>query len=325
MKFTAGQSAPAYFKGCLYGKQGTRKSVTAFILAQELSPGNVYIVDTENNFPPYADFFPNFHILATRSVHDIIEACQGLPEGSSIIVDQISFIWDGLQESYIAKEEAKPNSKVIQFESDNGTLPAQSWRFIKTPYRRLMNFLIFSPYHVFIVGRSRDILKFGGTDVVKIGETMRSEKETLNETHVSIKLEQQMDKGKQVFYMLIEKSRGKYAEAVAGNNVFEMSPAKNMQELIEDVTTALKPILDVAKSVKPAPMPEPLDATIQHDAPLFPDAALAQPSQIKMIEVLATKLGVQDVQGKLLGMTAEVAQKVIVELSKGKVDYFVQH
>ena len=186
-KFIKAVSKQAFFKACLYSKQGRGKTLTSLLWGEGLalrSNKRIAMVDTELGSEFYAINIPertvhptafDFDRLVTRSIMETIEAVESIDpaEHSVVILDSITHLWEAALASYNGKKMA------------NGGIPINAWSDIKKPYKKLMALLVDGNFHAIICGREGVIMEKdedGDTEVV--GTKVKAEGETGYEPHI---------------------------------------------------------------------------------------------------------------------------------------------
>ena len=183
----------AYLKVSLYGPPGSGKTFSTLLMAEglaKLTGKRIAFVDTERGTDFYAQHVPergvhpeafDFDAIYSRSITEINRELRNLKpsEHGVVIVDSITHIWEACKASY-----AGPKTKI-------GTLPMHAWGKIKQPYKELMQFLINSPFHVFILGRQgNEFTEDEETGETKaVGVKMKAESETAYEPHICFRME----------------------------------------------------------------------------------------------------------------------------------------
>jgi hypothetical protein len=191
--FRKAKAEQACLKVSLYGPPGSGKTFSALLMAEglaKLTQKRIAFVDTERGTDFYAQGVPeravhpeafDFDAIYTRSITEINRELRNLKpsEHSVVIVDSITHIWEACKASY-----AGPKTKI-------GTLPMHAWGKIKQPYKELMQFLINSPFHVFILGRQgNEFTEDDETGETKaVGVKMKAESETAYEPHICFRME----------------------------------------------------------------------------------------------------------------------------------------
>lgn len=185
--FTKAKSEQSYFKGALYGKAGTGKTLTSLLWAEGLAARDkkrIAYVDTERGTEFYAIDIAertchpkafDFDRLITRSIMDTVEAVESIDSTmhSVIVIDSITHLWEAARAAYTGKVMS------------NGGIPIQAWGTIKKPYKKLMSLLLDGNFHVIICGREGVVMEEdeeGETHVT--GSKMKAEGETPHEPHV---------------------------------------------------------------------------------------------------------------------------------------------
>lgn len=299
-----------YLKIGIYGGPGSGKTLTALKLATSL--GKTYLLDTEHGSDFYAAEY-TFDVpdegIDTKSLdncrHCLAEAIE--QKYDCFIVDQITHIWDGRQEEYIAEEHEK-QSKVYGIIERTGNMPFQAWRKIKKPYKAFIHELIDAPLHVFILGRLSAEYKVSGDTVEKIGEKMNAEKDTPYEPHLLIKMSQVPNSKPARVVAYIEKDR---SQTISGE-VFT-NPGPEM----------IAPIL--AKLGKThAPLPTGKEDNAEEIGELLITGLEPESSQLTLITVLAKKGGIEEekIRSIVKGLNRANAGILITRLTLGDYSDF---
>jgi len=192
MPFVKAKPEQAAIKMSIYGPQGSGKTVTALLFAEgiaSLTGKRIAYIDTERGTDFYAKSVPerkfhphafDFDALYTRSIAEMTRDCKSLnPEEHSVIVlDSISHVWDAAMDAYTGRRT----------KSDG--IPMHAWGKIKKPYKSLIQWLVESPFHVFILGRQKNLFETDDFDnMKKVGVSMRAEGETAYEPHICLRME----------------------------------------------------------------------------------------------------------------------------------------
>lgn len=186
-KFIKAVSKQAFFKACLYSKQGRGKTLTALLWAEGLAAREnkrIAMVDTELGSEFYAMEVPervvhpaafDFDRLVTRSIMETVEAVEEIDPAvhGVVILDSITHLWDAAMAAYKGKKMS------------NGGIPVYAWGDIKRPYKKLMTLLVNGNFHVIICGREGVIMeKDEDGDNEVIGTKVKAEGETGYEPHI---------------------------------------------------------------------------------------------------------------------------------------------
>ncbi len=182
----------ARLKLSIYGPPGSGKTFTSLLMAEGLanrSSKRIAYVDTERGTDFYAKevksrtIHPNsfdFDALYTKSISEVTNAIKSLNpnEYSVIVIDSITHLWDSAMEAWQGKR-----TKI-------DSIPMHAWGKIKKPYKEMISWLISSPFHVFILGRQKNIFENDDDgEMKKVGVGMRAEGETAYEPHICIRME----------------------------------------------------------------------------------------------------------------------------------------
>jgi len=212
MTFSKAEPQQARLKFGIYGPPGSGKTFTALLWAEGLAQSRgkkIAYVDTERGTDWYAQKVKNrkvhpeafaFDALYTRSLKEVRDSIMDLDpeEYGVIVIDSISHLWDAAIEAYEGQKTAAD------------TIPMHAWGAIKKPYKQLLNYLIASPFDVFILGRQKNVFEDDGGSMRKVGVAMRAEGETAHEPHVCVRLENKQDEAdttKSTVLMYVEKDR----------------------------------------------------------------------------------------------------------------------
>jgi AAA domain len=199
--FRKAKAEQAALKIGLYGPPGSGKTFTALLCAEGLAKRTakrIAYVDTERGTDFYCQAVPerkihpeafDFDALYTRSITELQSSLYTVsPERYSVIViDSITHFWEAAREAY-----SGDLTKV-------GTIPFHAWAKIKKPYKQIMNFLLNSPVHVFILGRQGNVFEEDeeSGEIKQIGVKMKAEGETPYEPHILLRMEAERHKGGQ--------------------------------------------------------------------------------------------------------------------------------
>lgn len=197
MAFKKAEPQQAYLKICGYGPSGRGKTFSTLLFAEGLvskSGKRIAYVDTEHGTDFYAmdvkerAIHPkafDFDVIHTQSIKDVLDAVKSLdPEKHEVcVVDSISHLWDACQ-------NAVPENK----KTSAGTIPMHMWASIKRPYKDLIKFLMEAPFHVFVLGRQKNIFEDSDGQMQKVGVGMRAEGETEYEFNIGLRFD--LAKGK---------------------------------------------------------------------------------------------------------------------------------
>lgn len=213
MAFQKATCMQAYVKASFFGPKGSGKTLTALLMAEGLAKRagkRVAYVDTEYGTSFYTVPVPerrvhpdafDFDAIYTKSIATVLRDVKALDpaEHGVIVIDSISHLWRACIEAY--------EGKMTSIE----TIPMSAWGAIKKPYKELLDWLLDCPFHVFILGRQKDI--YGVDDrgeVRKVGVGMRAEGETEYEPHLCFRFEERIATGdgkQSPVRMFVEKDR----------------------------------------------------------------------------------------------------------------------
>jgi len=187
-KFTKATSEQAFFKGGLYGKQGSGKTLTSLLWAEGLAAREskrVAYIDTERGTDFYTEKIPertihpdafDFDRIVTRSLMETLEAVEGEVDPNIygvLVIDSVTHLWEAARNAYTGKRMS------------NGAIPIQAWNEIKRPYKRLMSLFLDGNFHGIICGREGVIMEEDEEGETKVtGSKMKAEGETPYEPHV---------------------------------------------------------------------------------------------------------------------------------------------
>ncbi|MCP4922730.1 MAG: AAA family ATPase [bacterium] len=222
IKFQKAKPMQAFLKIAVYGAAGSGKTYTSLTQAiglAEKAGKRVVVFDTEEG----TDFLPqrgfDFDAVYTKSLADTFDTIKSLDpkEHACVIVDSVSHLWDSAINSYTGKKTSNESA---------GGIPMHAWSAIKGPYKALIRLLMECPFHVFILGRQKNVFEddeFGNMKMV--GKAMRAEGETAYEPHICARMEARpspKDSSKQTYYAIYEKDRtGKLAGRTFANPDFK--------------------------------------------------------------------------------------------------------
>lgn len=214
MKFAKAKPEQGFVKISLYGPPGSGKTFTTLLVAEGLAAASgkrIAYIDTERGTDFYAKNIAerkthpeafDFDAVYTRSLAACLEAVKSLKaeEHGVIVIDSISHLWDAAMAAYEGRM-----TKV-------DTIPMQAWGKIKKPYKEFIKFLMDAPFHIFILGRQKNIFEDDiATDkMIKVGVGMRAEGETAYEPHICARMEarkSEKDSARSTVYIIFEKDR----------------------------------------------------------------------------------------------------------------------
>lgn len=263
--FKKANPGQAFFKMSIYGPPGSGKTLTALMFAEGLADGKkIAMVDTERGSDFYTMNVPErtvhpkafeFDALYTRSLRDVLIDVKGLDskEYGVVIIDSISHMWEAAIGAYEGKK-----TKI-------GTIPMQAWGRIKRPYKELVKTLMDGSFHVFILGRQKNVFDNDEADpdkLIKVGVTMKAEGETPYEPHLCARMEAKQsrhDQSVSTYFITFEKDRtgvlsGKTYENPTFRTIAPVLPLlKGEQakgENIDDVTENDAQLMDELESLK---------------------------------------------------------------------------
>ena len=193
MPFSKAQPQQAKLKVSMYGPPGSGKTFTALLMAEGLAKKEgkrIAIVDTEHGSDFYVQPVKDRKVhpeafdideAYTRSLAEIIKEVKSLDpkKYGVIILDSISHVWDSAIDAYSGNK------------TKADTIPMWAWGKIKKPYKQLITWMIESPFHVFILGRQKNLFEEDPQtgNISKVGVAMRAEGETAYEPHICIRLD----------------------------------------------------------------------------------------------------------------------------------------
>jgi hypothetical protein len=213
MAFKKANPEQGKLKVSMYGPPGSGKTFSALLFAEGIAKHygkRIAYVDTERGTDFYAQAVKDrkvhptafdFDAIYTRSLSEVLSNIKALDQSYGVlVVDSISHIWEAAQEAYTGKR-----TKI-------DTLPMHAWGKIKKPYKDLIRFLMDCPFHVFILGRQKNVFEVDEdtNDTKKIGVEMRAEGETAYEPHICLRFESRKtnkDGTKSDVLMFAEKDR----------------------------------------------------------------------------------------------------------------------
>lgn len=212
VSFAKAKPKQARLKFGVYGPPGSGKTFTTLLFAEGLAlkeGKRIAYVDTERGTDFYSQEVEaravhpaafDFDAIYTRSLADVTEAVKSLDpdEYGVVVLDSISHLWEAAIDAYEGKLTSKDG------------IPMHAWGSIKKPYKSLVNFLIGSMFHVFILGRQKNVFDTSGDEWRKVGVAMKAEGETEYEPHLSVRMEAKKsedDSRKSTVLMHVEKDR----------------------------------------------------------------------------------------------------------------------
>lgn len=204
--FKKARPMQAFFKSSCYGPAGSGKTYTTLLQATGLADicgKRIAYVDSERGTDFYTEKF-DFDAIYTQSLADVTEAVESLDPSvhGVIVIDSISHLWDAAMNAYEGKRTKN--------ESANG-IPMHAWGGIKKPYKNLIRWLMDCPFHVFILGRQKNVFEDDDKgQIKKVGVCMRAEGETAYEPHICCRMEARQsadDSSKSTYFSIYEKDR----------------------------------------------------------------------------------------------------------------------
>lgn len=187
------QAQQAAIKATFYGPPGSGKTLSSLLIAEglvKLTGKRIALYDTEHGSDFYSQAIKerkvhpeafDFDAMYTRSLLDVLESVRALDTNvyGAVIVDSLTHLWEAAMAAY----EGKMTSQ--------DSIPQHAWGKIKKPYKELIQRLMDSPVHMFLLGRQKDLFaknpdgSLGGS----IGVGMQAEKNTAHEPHLCCRFE----------------------------------------------------------------------------------------------------------------------------------------
>lgn len=191
MAFKKASAEQAALKMSIYGPPGSGKTFSTLLIAEglaKLDKKRIAFVDTENGTVFYSrkvetrEAHPeafDFDAIYTRSITEVVKEIKTLKhsEHSVIVIDSITHLWESCIAAYTGRK------------GPGGQIPMHAWGAIKRPYKEMMNFLLNSPFHVFILGRQGNEFDEIDGEIKAVGYKMKAEGETPYEPHVCLRME----------------------------------------------------------------------------------------------------------------------------------------
>ena len=177
--FKVAESTTAFFKGGIYGFQGSGKTYTGVEIVIGLykflkAEKPVYFMDTEMGsdwaIPRFKEEGIELRVAKTRAFSDI---CDGIKEdekeGFALFVDSASHYWRELCESYQRKHNIK-------------RMMVYHWIPLKQEWSKFTNLLVNSHLHIMVAGRAgweydMEEAEDGKKELIKTGTKMKAEGE----------------------------------------------------------------------------------------------------------------------------------------------------
>ena len=206
IKFTKAKPMQEFYKGSVYGPPGSGKTYTTLLQATglaEMSGKRIAYIDTERGTDFYTEKF-DFDAIYTQSLAEVNESVREIDPAiyGIIVIDSISHLWDAAMMAYEGKRTKNESS---------GGIPMNAWAGIKKPYKELVRWLMDSPFHVFILGRQKNVFEDDDEGKMKkVGVSMRAEGETAYEPHLCCRMESRQskkDSSKSTYVAIYEKDR----------------------------------------------------------------------------------------------------------------------
>lgn len=209
--FRRAEPKQAFIKMALYGPAGSGKTFSTLLMAEGLARHmgkRVAYVDTERGTDFYAKDVADrtvhpqgfdFDALYTRSLTECHEALSSLnlKEHGVIVIDSITHFWEGAMNAYQGKR------------TRDGGIPMHAWGKVKSPYKRIIQFLNDSPCHTFVLGRQgTEYQEDERSELKAVGYKMKAEGETPYEPHILVRMDPEKQKnGAAVVQAFFEKDR----------------------------------------------------------------------------------------------------------------------
>lgn len=225
MPFNKAKPEQGKLKISIYGDSGTGKTLTSLLIAEGIAKREgkrIAYIDSERGTDFYAidikerKVHPekfDFDVIYTKSLRETTTAIKGGEDQtgnynppldptiySCIVIDSITHFWESAQNSYNGYRT-----------NQNENIPLHMWAKIKKPYKNLISILMDCPFHVFILGREKDVY---GNDksgsLIKTGTAMKAEGETQYEPNICLRMTLETDPSdpeKEVNVMHVRKDR----------------------------------------------------------------------------------------------------------------------
>jgi len=204
VRFKKAEPLQKYFKCSVYGPAGSGKTFTSLTQAVGLAKAcgkRILVIDTERG----TDFLPargfDFDAVYTKSLAKAVETIEQVDTDyyGVVIVDSISHLWQAAMDAY--------EGKLTKADG----IPLNAWGSVKRPYKQLVTLLIDGDFHLFIVGRQKNMFDTGADgSLVKTGVCMQAEQSTEYEPHVCARMEAKKSKDDtsvSKYYAIYEKDR----------------------------------------------------------------------------------------------------------------------
>jgi len=210
--FRKAKCEQAALKIGVYGLTGTGKTFTTLLWAEGLAKvtaKRIAFVDTERGSDFYArevkerKVHPaafDFDALYTRSLAETSQAVMALDQKQYgvVVIDSITHLWEAARLAYSGKM------------TKADTIPFHAWGKIKKPYKALINWLLNTTMHVFIVGRQGNeyATDDNSGELKQVGVKMKAEGETPYEPPILVNMQLEKTKGQiSVPHAYFEKDR----------------------------------------------------------------------------------------------------------------------
>ena len=211
--FTKAKPEQGFMKISMYGPSGAGKTFTSLLMGEELAKKEgkrIAFIDTENGYHFYVQDVKqrkvhpagfDMDVFHTTSMIEALDEVKNIdPEKYGVvIVDQISTLWDAMQ-------NAVPDDK----KTKAGTIPMQLWGSIKKPYKQFIRELVNGQYHTFVLGRQRNVFEETEGQLKKVGVEMKAEGETAYEFNMCVRMaakQSERDSALTTYLAIFEKDR----------------------------------------------------------------------------------------------------------------------
>ncbi len=191
MPFNKAKPQQAALKIAIFGQPGSGKTFSTLLFAEglaKLEKKRIAYVDTERGTDFYAKRVPSrkvhpeafdFDAIYTRELSTMLREVKALDAKTYgvVVIDSMTHVWEAARESYRGDKGAK------------GEIPMWAWSAIKAPYKDLVNVLLSSPFHVFILGREgNEFEEDSDGKIHQVGKKMKAEGETAYEPNILMRM-----------------------------------------------------------------------------------------------------------------------------------------
>jgi hypothetical protein len=305
-----------FFKGMIYGGPGVGKTFTALKIATAY--GKTALMDTERGAEAYKKDFrcPDGSSFLIENVASIVRADEivdeAIDEGCEwLIVDQITYFWEHVQEVWLDNERQK-DSRAYKNTVEHGKIPWYCWGDIKRPYKKFIRKLLNAQINVIMCSRASDVYIVDNENKPKkVGSRPDAEKSTPYEPQTVLRME--FSETKKKWMALGEKDRW---NVLKGELFYNPGP-EIIEPILKKMGRVHAPLPEVEDPIAEAAAVDTKEKVVEVDA-----TVMVNGGQLKIIKTLLKKGGIAyaDVEERIQNMTCQEASVLINNMTAGKYD-----